>query len=83
MFAFTISSDTSDVYIGDFEQHNLTRTCLDVGRGLMWSPDNSQIALIDYSHADPVVQIFDLNNWERYSVALHAGSIIGWRADDD
>ena len=44
-----------------------------------WSPDGTQLALIEAGDGQRTVYVFDLETWELYTVAYHDGSVMAWR----
>jgi hypothetical protein len=69
------------LYIADMQQKKVIDTCIEPGDGLAWSPDGTQLAMIDfydYKRQRPVM-VLDMATWALYTVAYHDGSVIGWR----
>lgn len=73
------------VLIADMVNGKIYDTCLDVGRGLAWSPQSNQFALFTQGTQLTPVSILDLETWTLYTVAYHLSDgsdyIIGWRTD--
>jgi len=81
-FSYLIDYDPQNtLYILDTQEHKIMNTCLAIGVGLAWSPDNRQIALLDNGDEQSAVMILNIESNQLYNVAYHTGSIIGWRAD--
>jgi hypothetical protein len=77
--------DTRRLFIADIEHHKLWDTCMDVGRGLAWSPTSRQLAYFMEGRKQKRVVIMDIERQTSYVVAYHVADwqdyVIGWRED--
>ena len=77
----------SRLFIANMQTQEVINTCLVVANGFSWSPDDSQIAVLEPQWGTKNVYIFDLEDWAYHAVALHIvenasrDRIIGWRND--
>jgi hypothetical protein len=81
-----VALNLTTLHILDFERREVIDTCLTVGKGMSWSPDNTQLAFTQpgsYITAD--VRILDIATWSMHAVARHIVNydgydiVIGWR----
>jgi hypothetical protein len=74
---------SNNLYIADMGKKRVIDTCIPTNYlTVVWSPSSTQFAMVELYDRKRQVQIFDLDNWARYIVAYHSGSVIGWRTDD-
>ena len=85
--AFKIVNDwdhtAARLYIADLQERQIINTCLQIGEGTAFSPDNTQLAILEPGKGTKYVMVLDLESWGLYPVANHIvdwyGSVIGWR----
>lgn len=72
-------------YIVDLQAHQIVNSCLQIGDGVAFSPDNTQLALLEPGEGTKYVMVLDLESWTLHPVANHIvdwrNSLIGWRED--
>jgi hypothetical protein len=85
-FSPVIQRTLRRLYIADMQNKTITDTCLNVGRGLAWSPDGTQLAFFQPGSEQTRVMVFDLETWSLHPVGVHLADwldyVIGWRAND-
>jgi hypothetical protein len=71
-----------NLYIANIQEKHVVDTCIPTTLFMtaVWSSNNSQIAIFGPDAGE--IQIFDVNRWQRYTVAYASGQMIGWRSDD-
>jgi hypothetical protein len=85
--AVTIKHQENRVlHLVDLDNHQIINTCLPIGDGAAFSPDNTQLALLEPGTGTRYVMVLDLETWTLHPVARHIvedgdGSVIGWRED--
>jgi hypothetical protein len=72
------------LYIADMQEKRVYNTCIETSDGLAWSPDGTKLAMMDFYDykAHRPVMVLDFETWSLYTVAYHAGSVIGWRDNE-
>jgi hypothetical protein len=74
------------LHLVDLDNHQIINTCLQTGEGVAFSPDNTQLAILEPGTGTKYVMVLDLETWTLHPVARHIvdsryGSVIGWRED--
>lgn len=84
-FSYLYYSHPNTLYIADTKNHVVWDTCTGIGNGEAWSPDNTQLAVLEPGEGTKYVMVLDLNMWAMIPVARHPvqkwEGVIGWRAD--
>jgi hypothetical protein len=74
------------LHIVDLHAHQIINTCLQTGEGAAFSPDNTQLAILEPGEGTKYLMVLDLESWALHPVANHIvdfrhGDVIGWRED--
>ena len=77
------------LFIADTQDRKVIDTCLEVGIGMAWSPETTQLTLIPSGEGQIPLQILDMETFELHTVTYHGVSytqlnndvqvILGWR----
>jgi hypothetical protein len=76
--------DDFTLYLADMQERQIINTCLQVGRGTAFSPNNTKLAFLAPGTGTKLVYVLDLESWALHPVANHIvenndGAVIGWR----